>query len=244
MNESLRMFEADLDVVAPRITLRESLDRVRDAIPSPTSHCVATRCERSACSAAISSTSRSVVWTIARPSGFLEAAKPWDQSACLSETQPGRGLMAFPDSVRYAIRGLRRSPGFSAAVILTLGLGLGANAAMFNVVDQLMFRPYAYMRDPSSVHRVYLRMPGRMRLLTRESFPYARYLDLRNWTTSFSQTAAFFPTDAAVGSGDAVRKRPIVAVSASFFDFFDARPELGRYFVAAEDTTPSGAFVA
>jgi predicted permease len=115
---------------------------------------------------------------------------------------------------------------------------------MFNVVDQLMFRPYAYMRDPSSVHRVYLRMPGRMRLLTRESFPYARYLDLRNWTTSFSQTAAFFPTDAAVGTGDAVRKRPIVAVSASFFDFFGARPELGRYFAAAEDTTPSGAFVA
>ena len=152
--------------------------------------------------------------------------------------------MAFPDSVRYAIRGIRRAPGFSAAVILTLGLGIGANAAMFNVVDQLMFRPYAYMRDPGTVHRVYLRMPGRLRLLTRESFPFARYLDLRNWTTSFSQSAAFYPTDAAIGTGDAVRKRPIAAVSASFFDFFDARPELGRYFDAAEDTIPAGAFVA
>jgi predicted permease len=152
--------------------------------------------------------------------------------------------MALLDSVRYAMRGLRRSPGFSAAVILTLGLGIGANAAMFNVVDQLMFRPYAHLRDPGSVHRVYLRMPGRLRLLTRESFPYARYLDLRNWTTSFSQSAAFYPTEAAIGSGDAVRKRPIAAVSASFFDFFDAQPELGRYFVAAEDTTPSGALVA
>src|SRR5215217_4407963 len=96
--------------------------------------------------------------------------------------------------VRYALRGLRRSPGFTAAVVVTLGLGIGANAAMFNVIDQLMLRPFAYLRDPAHVQRVYLRMPGRERLLTRESFPYARYLDLRQWTTSFSQSAAFFPT--------------------------------------------------
>jgi len=146
--------------------------------------------------------------------------------------------------VRYAIRGLRREPGFAAAVIVTLGLGIGANAAMFNVIDQLMFRPFAYLRDPAQVHRVYLRLPGSQRLLTSESFPYTRYLDLARWTTSFSQYAAFFPTVVAVGSGTASRERPIAAVSASYFDFFDARPTLGRYFTAAEDTTPSGANVA
>jgi len=146
--------------------------------------------------------------------------------------------------IRYAIRGLRREPGFAAAVILTLGLGIGANAAMFNVIDQLMFRSFAYLRDPSRVHRVYLRLPGAERFLTSESFPYARYLDLTNWTTSFSQSAAFYPTVVAVGSGTTSRERPIAAVSASYFDFFDARPMLGRYFTAAEDTTPSGANVA
>ena len=145
---------------------------------------------------------------------------------------------------RYALRGLRRSPGFAAAVALTLGLGLGANAAMFNVIDQAMFRPYRYLRDPASVNRVYLRVPGGQRLIGREAFPYARYLDLKNWTTSFSQTAAFFPVTVAVGTGEASRERPIAAVSASYFDFFNARPVLGRYFVAAEDTTPSGAQVA
>ena len=76
--------------------------------------------------------------------------------------------------VRYAIRGLRREPGFAAAVILTLGLGIGANAAMFNVIDQLMFRSFSYLRDPAQVHRVYLRLPGNQRLLTSESFPYTR----------------------------------------------------------------------
>ncbi len=146
--------------------------------------------------------------------------------------------------VRYALRGLRRSPGFATAVVLTLGLGLGANAAMFNVIDQLMFRPFAYLRDPAHVHRVYLRLPGRERLLANESFPYARYLDLQRWTTSLSQYAAFFPTVVAVGSGTSSRERPVAAVSASYFDFFDARPVRGRFFTAAEDTTPSGAAVA
>jgi putative ABC transport system permease protein len=146
--------------------------------------------------------------------------------------------------VRYALRGLRRSPGFTAAVILTLGLGIGANAAMFNVIDQMMFRPYPYLRDPARVHRVYLRMPGQNRQNRQESFPYTRYLDLAKWTNSFSRTAAFFPVSVAVGTGEAAHERPIAAVSASFFGFFDARPVLGRFFVAAEDTVPVGARVA
>jgi predicted permease len=115
---------------------------------------------------------------------------------------------------------------------------------MFNVIDQLMFRPFRYLRDPASVQRVYLRVPGRQRLLTNESFPYARYLDFTRWTTSFSQYAAFFPTTVAVGSGTASREQPIAAVSASYFDFFDARPVRGRFFTASEDTIPAGASVA
>ena len=146
--------------------------------------------------------------------------------------------------LRFALRGLRRSPGFTAAVVLTLGLGIGANAAMFNIIDQLMFRPFAYLRDPASVYRVYLRVPGRDRFVAREAFPYARYLDLERWTTSFSQSAAFFPTTVAVGSRTSARERPIAAVSASYFDFFDARPAQGRFFTKAEDTTPEGASVA
>src|SRR5262245_20314622 len=60
--------------------------------------------------------------------------------------------------VRYALRGLRRAPGFTITVILTLGLGIGANAAIFGVMDRMMFRPDPYMRDPGSAHRVYLQI--------------------------------------------------------------------------------------
>jgi predicted permease len=153
-------------------------------------------------------------------------------------------LDQLQQDIRYTLRGLHRSPGFTAAVVVTLGLGIGANAAMFNIIDQLMFRPFAYLRDPARVYRVYLRVPGRDRFLARESFPYARYLDLARWTTSFSQSAAFFPTTVAVGSRAASRERPIAAVSASYFDFFAARPAQGRFFTSAEDTTPAGASVA
>ncbi|HEX6943522.1 MAG TPA: ABC transporter permease [Gemmatimonadaceae bacterium] len=143
--------------------------------------------------------------------------------------------------VRYAVRGLRRSPGFAFGVIATLALGIGANAAMFSVVDRLMFRPYPMLHDPGTVHRVYLQWTERDARRTSFAFEYRRYLDFQEWTTSFSKFAAFFPTRSSVGSGEATRERDIAAVNASYFSFFDARPALGRFFTDEEDTTPVGA---
>src|SRR5512132_2683033 len=91
--------------------------------------------------------------------------------------------------LRYAARGLLRSPGFTATVILTLGLGIGANAAMFGVIDRLMFRPFPYLRDPGTVHRVYLQSTYRGRGVPRFSFPYTRYRDLVRGTSAFSHDA-------------------------------------------------------
>ena len=153
-------------------------------------------------------------------------------------------LDALLQDLRYSLRGLRKSPGFTAAVILTLGLGLGANAAMFGVVDRLMFRPFPLLRQPARVHRVYLRFHDRGREVTNTDFEYARYLDLRRWTSSFSDFSAFATRRLAVGSGDAARERNVAVVNASFFGFFNAPPAAGRYFVAAEDSVPRGADVA
>src|SRR5688500_16022070 len=104
-------------------------------------------------------------------------------------------LDQFQQDLRYTLRGLRRSPGFTATVIITLGLGIGANAAMFNVVDRLMFRPLAYLRDPATVHRIYWQWEEPSRTATTVSTQYARYLDLQRWTTSFEQMAGFFETN-------------------------------------------------
>ena len=146
--------------------------------------------------------------------------------------------------VRYAVRGLRRSPGFTATVVITLALGIGANATMFNVVDQLMFRPLEHLRDPGTVHRIYWRRANRGTVGTSMSAPYTRYLDLQRWTSSFAQFAAFSERNLAVGEGEAARERRVGVVSASFFELFDAPPVLGRYFGPEEDVTPRGADVA
>jgi len=153
-------------------------------------------------------------------------------------------LDTIRQDIRYALRGLRRAPGFTLTVMATLGLGIGANVAMFDVTDRLMFRPFPYLRDPSSVHRVYLETTSRGRLLTQSIMPYTRYADLRRETTSFSQYAGFTEWRLAIGAGDATRERQVAGVSASFFEFFNARPAAGRYFSAAEDSTPRGANVA
>ncbi|MFI5244761.1 MAG: ABC transporter permease, partial [Gemmatimonadales bacterium] len=151
---------------------------------------------------------------------------------------------SFLQDLRYAARGLRAKPGFTIAVVLTLGLGIGANAAMFSIVDRLLFRPPPMLRDPATTHRVYLARTNRDKERTTGSIAYARYVDFGRWTHSFTRFAQFAARDLAIGSGADAREMRVGAVSASFFGFFDAPPAIGRYFTAAEDSTPNGTAVA
>src|SRR5437773_2256129 len=146
--------------------------------------------------------------------------------------------------LRYAWRTHAKSPGFTLGVVLTLALGIGANVAMFSVVDRMLFRPPPLLHDPAATHRVYLAETYRGKEQASGSLQYARYVDLTNWTSSFSRTAAFTEEDLAIGVGAEAREMRVGIVSASFFGFFDAPPALGRYFTAAEDAPPNGTAVA
>ena len=91
---------------------------------------------------------------------------------------------------RYAARGLRREPLFTAFVVTTLALGIGANAAMFGVVDRLLVRGPEHLVDPSRVMRVYARIqPPGMDEVTRSTFGYVTYDLLRRNTHSFARRA-------------------------------------------------------
>ncbi|HKV75426.1 MAG TPA: ADOP family duplicated permease [Gemmatimonadales bacterium] len=163
------------------------------------------------------------------------------------ESRDGWGLALIDGAMqdlRYAIRSLRRSPGFTGAVVLTLGLGIGANVAMFGVVDRLLFRPPPFLHDAGRVNRVYLTYSYRGKDYTNSSIEYTRYLDLARWTHSFSSVAAFDQRTMAVGSGTDAREVGVQSVSASYFGLFDVTPELGRFFQSSEDTVPVGAAVA
>ncbi|MGV3711318.1 MAG: ABC transporter permease, partial [Gemmatimonas sp.] len=164
--------------------------------------------------------------------------------------EQSRDRWSFPSfenlaqDLRLALRGLRRSPVFTATAVITLALGIGANAAMLSVVDRLMYRPLSGLRRVDDVHRVYWQSMNNGKLNTTTSTQYTRYLDLRNNTHSFDLLAAFSERDVAVGEGENARELRVGVVSASYFDFFDAPPVAGRYFTASEDRTPRGADVA
>jgi len=154
--------------------------------------------------------------------------------------EESRGVWLWPSleatwqDARVTLRSLRSSPAFTAGVMLTFALGVGANAAMFSLVDRLMFRPPPLMRDPASVQRVYLyRTRDGVERGTGGQYP--RHADLVRFTSSFSDLAAHSLRRLAVGVGQDAREMPIGVVSASFFTFFDAPPAVGRYFTAAED---------
>jgi predicted permease len=125
-------------------------------------------------------------------------------------------------------------------VVLTLALGIGANAAIFSVVDRLLFRPPPMLTEPALTHRVYIAASFRGEPFVNGGVQYARYVDLTKWSRSFARTAEVTTRKIAVGVGADAREMQVGAVSASFFGFFDAPPVLGRYYSAQEDTPPTG----
>ncbi|HEU4631668.1 MAG TPA: ABC transporter permease [Gemmatimonadaceae bacterium] len=151
-------------------------------------------------------------------------------------------LDALWQDVTYTLRDLRRQPAFTLGVVLTLALGIGANAAMFGLVDRLLLRPPAHMIDPATVHRVHLYRTVRGQ--ERETGGvYARYLDLAAWSRSSARISGVALKPLAVGRGEDAAIANVAIVSASFFGFFDAPPVLGRYYTASEDAPPNPARV-
>src|SRR5688572_31400870 len=91
--------------------------------------------------------------------GTVNELQPWGKRAFqlfLSRGCQTVVLDNLKQDLVYAIRGVRRKPAFAIAVVTTLALGIGANAAMFGIVDRLLFRPPALLKDPETAHRVYL----------------------------------------------------------------------------------------
>ena len=152
-----------------------------------------------------------------------------------------RRVSRFEDLVQdlgYALRGFRRQPGFAAAVMLTLGLGIGANATMFGLVDRLLLRPPAHVRDPDTISRFQLtESDGALgRSWINESMAWRTYLDQRDHATYFSEIGAYFThRDMPLGRGDAASKARVVLATPSYFRLLGVGPAAGRLYTDQED---------
>jgi len=154
-------------------------------------------------------------------------------------------MHALAQDLRYSLRTLARSPGLSFAAVLTLGLGIGANTAMFGVVDRLFFRPPAHVIDPDRVVRIYVTttMPP-FGTNTMSIGTYPRYQDFRDRVRSFATVAAYGGRGFSLGLGPQAERVTGKLVTGSFFPLLGVRPELGRFFGPDEDSLGNPAHVA
>jgi putative ABC transport system permease protein len=142
---------------------------------------------------------------------------------------------AFSQDVRYALRGLRLKPGFAAAVIATLGLGIGANATMFGIVDRLLFRPPNLLIAPERASRLYMSQIWNGKDEPQSGIGYRRFLDLKENTTSFEAMTPYYTRRLAIGIGDAAKEMTVAVTTPDVWKMFDVKPALGRFFTADEN---------
>ena len=132
--------------------------------------------------------------------------------------------------MRYAVRRLFRSPGFAAVVILTLGLGIGANSAIFSVVNAVVFRSLPYPQPERLIRLFQVGDDGGL-----ATFTPMNYLDVQREMRTLESSAAFTGAGFTLTSDGEPERLDGAETSASFFDVLGIRPVLGRGFQPDEN---------
>ena len=153
----------------------------------------------------------------------------------------GQSVERVMQDVRWALRGLLRAPGFAAVAILTLALGIGANTAIFSVVNGVLLEPLAYPRSHELVY-----ITSQFPTLGFDQFPVdaAEYLELRERNRSFQDVGAYVINAVNIGGEGQQPARVTSAIAtASLFTTLGVPARLGRTFTPAE-MLPNAANVA
>jgi predicted permease len=143
--------------------------------------------------------------------------------------------------LRYALRSLRKSPGFTVVALLTLALGFGANTAVFTVVNGVLLRPLPFP-DPGGLFLISYQ-PKDGPFENQPGLYDTDYLEYERHNQAFEKIATFDEDSATLtGAGEAIRV-PTALVTASFFSVLEVNPAIGRAFLAEEEQ-PGGNRVA
>ena len=152
-------------------------------------------------------------------------------------------MQTFLQDLKYALRMLRKNPAFTAVSILTLAVGIGANSAIFSVVNSVLLRPLPY-RQPGELVRVYSEFPTMQ--LNKFWVSPPELLDIQREAKSWEAIGAWAPGGRNVGTESEPLRVTSAAVTRSMLTVLGVQPERGRNFTEEEDRSggPSVAIIS
>ena len=136
--------------------------------------------------------------------------------------------------LRFALRQLRRSPGFAGAAVLTLALAIGANAVVFSILNAFILRPLN-VRHAESLYGLWRQPSNDM----AESYP--DYLDLRDRNRSFDALVAYNAAEIGLDTGEGSSRAWVEEATGNYFDALGLQPYLGHFFHASDEHGPNSA---
>lgn len=145
-------------------------------------------------------------------------------------------LDAIVQTLRMASRGVRRQPVVAAVIVVTFGLGIGANVTTFRIVDRLLLSPPDHVLDAQDVRRLWLRRADFRGEIREDSwFSYPDFRDMKN-VEAFASVAAFgLASERTMGRGEDAMRVRIMRTSAELFPLLGVTPVIGRFFLPSDD---------
>ncbi len=167
--------------------------------------------------------------------GNLESAKDDVRDVGWEQT-----VESFWQDVRHTGRLIRKAPGFTAAVVVTIGLGIGGTTAVFSIVDALFLRAPGGVTDPGTLRRVFVRRDsGRMQTADGRGGFWPDAQHVREGGQAFAAIAAYqTPQAVSLGRGETATRVNAGVVSSAFFAVVGLKPALGRFFAEDDDEVP------
>lgn len=171
----------------------------------------------------------------ARRAALIEVGGIEQVKERVREIRMGHFLETMWQDLRYGLRVLIKSPVFTTVAVLSLTLGIGANTAIFSVVNGLLLRPLPYPDSEQLVHVWHTPPPESFPDMNTFSVSPANYLDWKNQSQTFEQMAAYEYTGFSLSAGDDPVAINGAAVSSAFFSVLRTKASQGRTFLAEEE---------
>jgi macrolide transport system ATP-binding/permease protein len=165
----------------------------------------------------------------ARRAARIEAGGVEQVKESVRDIRAGAWLETFIQDLRYAARMLRKNPGFTAIAVLTLGLGIGANTAIFSFIDAILYKPLP-VQSPEQLVDLYNFEGKNVTDINYMPLSFPDYQDLRDQNHSFSSVMAYSDTLVAIQGAEESRIVGAEAVTENYFETLDVKPFLGRAF--------------